>query len=85
MPPADGSLSAPGQGPVRSVLGRLRRSYDAAPLPVKALILILCCVLCVPFAAVVTGQRSRAYLSGRGYDVAGSLSSALDVLARRPG
>jgi len=53
MPPADGSLSAPGQGPVRSVFSRLRRSYDAAPLPVKALILILCCVLCVPFAGVV--------------------------------
>ena len=53
MPPADGSLSAPGQGPVRSVVGRLRRSYDAAPLPVKALIVIICCVLCVPFAAVV--------------------------------
>ncbi len=53
MPPADGSLSAPGQGPVRSFFSRLRRSYDAAPMPVKALILIACCVLCVPFAAVV--------------------------------
>jgi SpoVK/Ycf46/Vps4 family AAA+-type ATPase len=53
MPPTDGSLSAPGQGPVRSVLSRLRHSYDAAPLPVKALILIASCVLCVPFAGVV--------------------------------
>src|SRR6266851_3193836 len=52
MPPTDGSLSAPGQGPVRSVLSRLRHSYDAAPLPVKALILIACCALCVPFAGI---------------------------------
>src|SRR6266566_599627 len=51
MPPADGSLSAPGQGPVRSVLSRLRRSYDAAPLAVKILIVVACCVVCVPFAA----------------------------------
>lgn len=53
MPPTDGSLSAPGQGPVRSVLSRLRRSYDAAPLPVKALILIVGCLVCVPIAAIV--------------------------------
>jgi hypothetical protein len=51
MPPADGSLSAPGQGPVRSTLSRLRRSFDAAPLPVKVLIVIACCIVCVPFAA----------------------------------
>jgi len=37
---------------VRSVLSRLRHSYDAAPLPVKALILIACCALCVPFAGI---------------------------------
>src|SRR6266700_3447980 len=53
MPPADGSLSAPGQGPVRSALIRLRDSYDAAPLPVKALILVACGVLCLPFTAIV--------------------------------
>ena len=51
MPPADGSLSAPGQGPVRSALSRMRRSYDAAPLPVKILIVVACCIVCVPFAA----------------------------------
>ena len=51
MPPADGSLSAPGQGPVRSALSRLRRSFDAAPPPVKVLIVIACCIVCVPFAA----------------------------------
>ena len=51
MPPADGSLSAPGQGPVRSALSRLRRSFDAAPPPVKILIVIACCIVCVPFAA----------------------------------
>src|SRR5262247_1436983 len=50
MPPTDGSLSAPGQGPVRSAISRLRRSYAAAPLPVKVLILIACCLFCVPFA-----------------------------------
>ena len=53
MPPTDGSLTAPGQGPVRSALSRLRRSYDAAPLPVRALIVIAGIVLCVPFAAIV--------------------------------
>jgi SpoVK/Ycf46/Vps4 family AAA+-type ATPase len=53
MPPTDGSLSAPGQGPVRSVLSRLRHSYGVAPLPVKALILVACCALCVPFIGVV--------------------------------
>jgi SpoVK/Ycf46/Vps4 family AAA+-type ATPase len=50
MPPTDGSLSAPGQGPVRSAISRLRRSYAAAPLPVKAIILIASCLFCVPFA-----------------------------------
>jgi SpoVK/Ycf46/Vps4 family AAA+-type ATPase len=53
MPPTDGSLTAPGQGPVRSGLNRLRRAYDVAPLTVKALVLIACVLLCVPFAAVV--------------------------------
>jgi SpoVK/Ycf46/Vps4 family AAA+-type ATPase len=40
MPPADGSLSAPGQGPVRSALDRLRDSYQAAPWPFKVLIVV---------------------------------------------
>ena len=53
MPPADGSLSAPGQGPVRNALGRLRRSFDAAPLPVRILIVAACIFICVPFAAFV--------------------------------
>jgi len=38
---------------VRSALIRLRDSYDAAPLPVKALILVACGVLCLPFTAIV--------------------------------
>src|SRR5215813_9943606 len=50
MPPTDGSLSAPGQGPVRSAMSRLRGSYAMAPLPVKVLILIACCLFSVPFA-----------------------------------
>ncbi len=53
MPPADGSLSAPGQGPVRSALSRLRGAYDAAPWPVKALILIACAALFLPVSAIV--------------------------------
>jgi len=40
MPPADGSLSAPGQGPARSALDRLRDSYQAAPWPFKVLIVV---------------------------------------------
>jgi SpoVK/Ycf46/Vps4 family AAA+-type ATPase len=36
---------------VRSALSRLRRSYDEAPIPVKILIVIACCIICVPFAA----------------------------------
>ena len=52
MPAADG-LQAPGQGPVRSALARLRRSYDAAPAPVKALLVVVLVVACVPFAAVL--------------------------------
>jgi len=40
MPPADGSLSASGQGPVRSALDRLRDSYQAAPWPFKVLIVV---------------------------------------------
>jgi SpoVK/Ycf46/Vps4 family AAA+-type ATPase len=36
---------------VRSALSRWRRSFDAAPLPVRILIVIACCIICVPFAA----------------------------------
>ena len=38
----------------------------------------------VRFTAVMTGQRSRAYLDARGYEVARSLSEALELLAPRP-
>src|SRR5260370_21500218 len=62
MPPTDGSLSAPGQGPVRSVLSRLRHSYDAAPLPVKALILIVSCVFFLP---LMLGFAPYAVWAGR--------------------
>ncbi|HEX9064547.1 MAG TPA: AAA family ATPase [Streptosporangiaceae bacterium] len=51
MPAADG-MPAPGQGPVRGALSRLRRSYDAAPTPLKALLIVVLIVACVPFAAV---------------------------------
>jgi SpoVK/Ycf46/Vps4 family AAA+-type ATPase len=53
MPPTDTSLSAPGPGPVRSVLDRIRRSYAAAPLPVKLLILVVSCLLFFPVALVL--------------------------------
>ncbi len=52
MPAADG-LPAPGQGPVRSAVSRLRRSYDAAPAPVKALLVVVLIIACVPLAAVL--------------------------------
>ncbi len=38
----------------------------------------------VPFAAVMTGQRSRAYLAGRGYLVGRSLGAALELLGPGP-
>jgi SpoVK/Ycf46/Vps4 family AAA+-type ATPase len=38
---------------VRSAISRLRHSYAAAPLPVRALILIACCLFCVPFAGLL--------------------------------
>jgi SpoVK/Ycf46/Vps4 family AAA+-type ATPase len=38
---------------VRSTLGRWRRSFDAAPLPVKVLIVFACFIICIPFAAFV--------------------------------
>jgi phosphoglycolate phosphatase-like HAD superfamily hydrolase len=38
----------------------------------------------VRFVAVMTGQRSRAYLDARGYEVARSLSEALERLAGGP-
>ena len=53
MPPADRPLPARGQGPVRGALGRLRGSYQAAPLPVKILIAIASIAACIPFAAVI--------------------------------
>ncbi|HVB42147.1 MAG TPA: AAA family ATPase [Streptosporangiaceae bacterium] len=64
MPPTDGSLSATGRGPVRSGIDRVRRGYDAAPLPLRLLILIACCLLGFPVAlalapyAIISGSRS---------------------------
>ena len=69
MPPSDAALSAPGQGqgPVRDAVTRIRRAYGNAPLPVKILIVIGCCVFSFPLAlvalalapyAVITGNRS---------------------------
>lgn len=65
MPPSDVSVpAAPGQGPVRGGLDRLREVYDGAPIPLKALILLFCSVLVIvaspllaPYA-IVTASRS---------------------------
>ncbi len=64
MPPTDGSLSATGRGPVRDRLDRLRSNYDAAPLPLKLLIVAVCCIIGFPIAivlapyAIISGSRS---------------------------
>ena len=57
-------MSASGRGPVRDRLDRFRRTYDAAPMPVKFLIVVVCCVVGFPIAiifapyAVISGSRS---------------------------
>jgi SpoVK/Ycf46/Vps4 family AAA+-type ATPase len=64
MPLSDMPVSAPGQGPVRGGLGRIRARYDAAPQPLKILLIIVCCLVAFPVAlvlapyAVITGKRS---------------------------
>jgi SpoVK/Ycf46/Vps4 family AAA+-type ATPase len=64
MPPTDGSLSAPGRGPGRGALDRLRRTYDDAPLALKILIVAVGCVVGFPFAillapyAIFSGSKS---------------------------
>src|SRR5215469_13734138 len=64
MPPTDGSLSTSGRGPVRDRLDRFRQTYDAAPMPVKFLIAVVCCtvglpiaIICAPYA-IISGSRS---------------------------
>src|SRR5260370_6194090 len=60
----DGSLSASGRGPGRDRFERLRRGYEAAPLPVRLVIVVVCCVVGFPVAlifapyAVISGRRS---------------------------
>jgi SpoVK/Ycf46/Vps4 family AAA+-type ATPase len=64
MPPTDGSLSAPGRGPGRGAVDRIRRTYDDAPLALKILIVAVCCVVGFPIAilmapyAIFSGSRS---------------------------
>jgi SpoVK/Ycf46/Vps4 family AAA+-type ATPase len=64
MPPTDGSLAAPGGGPAREWLDRIRRGFDATPLPLRILIVAICCVVGFPVAlilapyAVISGNRS---------------------------
>jgi hypothetical protein len=49
MPPTDVSSYPSDQGPVRNGIARLRRIYDAVPVPIK--LLVLC--LCVLFAPII--------------------------------
>src|SRR5579871_4418713 len=64
MPPTDASLSAPGRGPGGGPIDRLRRAYTQAPLPLKILIVAVCCVVGFPVAlvmapyAIFSGSRS---------------------------
>ncbi len=64
MPPTDGSLSAPGRRPGGGPLDRLRRTYNAAPLALKIVIVAVCCIVGFPVAilmapyAIFSGSRS---------------------------
>src|SRR5258708_4870827 len=64
MPPTDGSMSASGRGPVRDRLDRLRQTYGAAPLPLKLLIVVVCCVVGCAIAIIffryasISGSRA---------------------------
>jgi SpoVK/Ycf46/Vps4 family AAA+-type ATPase len=64
MPPTDGSLSAPGRGPGRTPLDRIRRTYSEAPLALRIVIVAVCCVVGFPIAilmapyAIFSGNRS---------------------------
>ena len=51
MRPAEGSLSRPARRPAQDGLDRIRRMLRRAPLPVKILIVVACCIICVPLAA----------------------------------
>jgi SpoVK/Ycf46/Vps4 family AAA+-type ATPase len=61
MPQALGSSSPAGRGPVRDVVDRFRRSYEALPWPLKILV---CCIVLFPVAivlapyAIISGNRS---------------------------
>jgi len=64
MPPSDVPVSASGQRPGRSGLARIRGAYAAAPLPLRLLIAVTCCLIAFPVTlllapyAVISGSRS---------------------------
>jgi SpoVK/Ycf46/Vps4 family AAA+-type ATPase len=64
MASSGSTLPASGQGPVQDALDRIRRAYGGAPLPLKILIVVVCCVVGFPVAlalapyAVISGSRS---------------------------
>src|ERR1022692_4394266 len=64
MASSGSTLPASGQGPVQDALDRIRRAYAGAPLPLKILTVVVCCVVGFPVAlalapyAVISGSRS---------------------------
>ena len=68
MASSGSTVSAPGQGPVQNALDRIRRTFGDAPLPLKILLVVVCCVVGSPVAllaalvlapyAVISGSRS---------------------------
>ena len=63
-PPMDGPAPAPAQGPLRSRIDRVRLAFDAAPLPLRLLIVVACCVLALPvtllYAPVALAMSNRS-------------------------
>jgi SpoVK/Ycf46/Vps4 family AAA+-type ATPase len=56
-------MSASGRGPVRDRLDRFRQTYDAVPLPLRLVVVIVCCsvlpvaLVCASYT-VISGKRS---------------------------
>jgi SpoVK/Ycf46/Vps4 family AAA+-type ATPase len=63
-PPMDAPAPAPAPGPLRSRIDRVRLAFGAAPLPLRLLIVVACCVLALPvallYAPVALAMSSRS-------------------------
>jgi len=53
MRPQQPAAPAPGRRTAQDAVNRLRRSFDAAPLPVKILLIAALCVLAIPLAGLM--------------------------------